>query len=38
MHKKIDRAKVRDLNKLIYARSGDYVIARDLALIERLKK
>lgn len=38
MRKKIDRTKVRDLNKLIFARSGDYIIARDSALIKKLMK
>jgi len=38
MCKKIDRARVRELNKLIFVRSGDYIIARDSALIEKLKK
>lgn len=37
MYRKVDRVRVRDLNKLIFVRSGNYIIARDLALILRHK-
>jgi len=38
MHKKIDKIRVRELNTRIFERSDSHVVARDLALIERLKK
>lgn len=36
--KKIDKARVREYNKMIFAHSSNYVIGRDLALVERIKK
>jgi len=35
---KVDRKKVRELNKMIFVRSGDYVFGRDEALVLSLKK
>ncbi len=37
-YKKFDRARVRNLNKLTFFHSGEYVVGRDLELVERLNK
>jgi len=38
IHDKVDRKKIRELNKIIFARSGNYVFGRDEALVLHLKK
>jgi len=37
IHDKVDRKMVRELNKMIFARSGDYVFGKDEALVNYLK-
>lgn len=37
-YKKVDKVRVRELNARIFERSDSHVIARDFALIKRLKK
>lgn len=38
IHDKVDKKKTKELNKMIFARSGDYVFGRDEALVLSLKK